>query len=529
MKDINKVAELLFDKIRSRFSNVTLGTESGKNTSDPSQARFFNFNYMSGEKDFGNVTISIIDGVSVKVYFNKDLSSNLDRKEQDEWFEFLRNMRQFARKNTLTFDTRDINRSSLDLRDIMQQTKTSIQQTNDLDIQESKMYGTKRKSYDHVGETRLIIKHVDMVDEEKRGSRTRNIDAVFVETAEGERYKLKTTNLHGARAIGQHVAQGGMMVDDRTNKIYDMVTEMQQLRKFLMATRNVEAFEDTDIPHMVEAARTRYTEVQRGLKTMRGPKGYAKFWDNHAPSEEIEIDDEASLKERFTKKFLDHRIEEALPFVYKAYHKVNEAGKLTKSVNDEIDAWADSIMDSNEQPTSEKGSELKEGTWHLPSTDEEVETFKKLMSKPLKFGTEGDNATNAIGAVFGDDELYDNLYSASEIQGPDGDARSTIVQWFTPLWKEVTNGDHDYMEKEMLEKIQAVGSYLRTWKPESEPAPADAEGPDEEPAPETEDADLSAKRMSMLTTAIGKHTIQNLPKATKVEAIEELQQLAGLK
>ena len=37
-----------------------------------------------------------------------------------------------------------------------------------------------------------------------------------------------------------------------------------------MATRNVEAFEDTDIPHMVEAARTRYTEVQRGLKTMRG-------------------------------------------------------------------------------------------------------------------------------------------------------------------------------------------------------------------------------------------------------------------
>ena len=387
MKDIVNISQELFNKIRSRFTDVSLGDQSGKNTSDPSNARFFNFNYLShGKKDFGNVTISLIDEKSLKVYFNKDIATNLDTEDQDDWFKFLRDMRKFAKRSVLGFDTRDINRSSLELRDIMQQSANQGIQTTDEDIQESKMYGTKRKSYDHVGETRLIIKHINMVDEEKRGSRTRNIDAVFVETAEGERYKLRTTNLHGARAIGQHVAQGGTITDDRTEEIYNMVIEMQQLSKFLRATRNTSTFEDADIPHMVEAVRVRYTEVQRGLKTMRGPKGYNKFWDGYAPSENMDLDSSDALKERFTTRFLDQRIEEALPFVYNAYHKMTEASKLTQSTTDEIDSWADSIA----IPGEVKETKIQEGTWHLPSTSEEVEIFKKIMSKPLMFGNEGD-------------------------------------------------------------------------------------------------------------------------------------------
>ena len=542
MKDIVNISQELFNKIRSRFTDVSLGDQSGKNTSDPSNARFFNFNYLShGKKDFGNVTISLIDEKSLKVYFNKDIATNLDTEDQDDWFKFLRDMRKFAKRSVLGFDTRDINRSSLELRDIMQQSANQGIQTTDEDIQESKMYGTKRKSYDHVGETRLIIKHINMVDEEKRGSRTRNIDAVFVETAEGERYKLRTTNLHGARAIGQHVAQGGTITDDRTEEIYNMVIEMQQLSKFLRATRNTSTFEDADIPHMVEAVRVRYTEVQRGLKTMRGPKGYNKFWDGYAPSENMELDSSDALKERFTTRFLDQRIEEALPFVYNAYHKMTEASKLTQSTTDEIDSWADSIA----IPGEVKETKIQEGTWHLPSTSEEVEIFKKIMSKPLMFGNEGDDAINAIGEVFGDDTLYDDLFSAFEVKGPEGDARGVIVQWFTGVWKEFTIGGEDYPEQEEFkEYLDQIGSWLRTWSPEDntdvEPAPADAEGPDEEQQDRTtatstdeDDSGMTTKRMAMLTTAIGKHTIQSLPKATKVESVFDeltsIRQLAGLK
>jgi len=589
MKDISKVSELLFDKIRSRFDGVSLGSENGKATSDPRNARFFNFDYKSGGENFGNVTISIIDGQSLKIYFNKEIANKLDKEQQDEWFEFLRGMRKFARKNMLTFDTRDIARSSLEIRDIMQQSIDNNQDVSDLDIQESKMYGTKRKSYDHVGETRLIIRHADMVDEEKRGARTRNIEAVFVETAEGERYKLQTTNLHGARAIGQHIAQGGVISDDRTQNIYDMVTEMQQLGKFLRATRNTEAFEDVDIPHMVEAARARYTEVQRGLKTMRGPNGYSKFWDNFMAPESVEIDDEAKLKERFTKKFLDQRIEEALPFVYKAFHKMNERN-LTQETESAIDDWASSIPVPGEQVA------IREGTWHLPEKDEDVEEFKKIMSKPIEFGVDSDNATNAIGGIFGDDELYDDLYAASEIQGPDADARPVIVKWFTGVWKDVTSGVAGVSDvhKEMLDKI---GTHLRSWKPDAEPAPAEEPAPDaEEPAADAEPAaeghsphkkgtkkykkhmaamhaeesepeeisipkltsaeatiasnslpelpndsdedleeeapDIPLDDLKKLVTRIGQHTISNLPRAHKVETTDpdilDFKKLAGL-
>lgn len=45
MREIDKIAENLFDKIRSRFSNVNLGDETAKRTQDPERARFFNFDF----------------------------------------------------------------------------------------------------------------------------------------------------------------------------------------------------------------------------------------------------------------------------------------------------------------------------------------------------------------------------------------------------------------------------------------------------------------------------------------------------
>jgi len=258
MKELDSIAEALFDKLRSRFDRISLGDKDAKATDDPTQARFYNFDYTVNDNNFGNVTVSIIDDQSLKIYFSKELSNKLTKEEQDDWFAFLKEMRRFSRRNMLTFDTRDINRSSLNLRDIKQQTTNGNWKSKEVDIQESKMYGTRKKSYDHVGETRLIIRHRTEVDEDKRGARSRNIDVIFVENSLGERFRLPFTNLRAARAVGQHVAHGGMISDDRTQEIYAMVEEMQQLSKFLRATRNVEAFEDKEVPDLVECARERY-------------------------------------------------------------------------------------------------------------------------------------------------------------------------------------------------------------------------------------------------------------------------------
>ena len=71
------------------------------------------------------------------------------------------------------------------------------------------------------------------------------------------------------------------------------------------------------------------------------------------------------------------------------------------------------------------GYPLKEGTWHIPDTPKLKSGLKKLMSKPIKLGKEGDDATNKIGEFIGDDELYDDLYVAGK-KNPNGDARDVI-------------------------------------------------------------------------------------------------------
>jgi len=110
-QDIDKVADALFEKIRGRFENVSLGDETGDATVKPEDARFFNFDYVNNEgKNYGNITISIIDNDSLKIYFSKNISEQLKGYELKQWFNFLYELRNFARRNLMTFDTRDINR-----------------------------------------------------------------------------------------------------------------------------------------------------------------------------------------------------------------------------------------------------------------------------------------------------------------------------------------------------------------------------------------------------------------------------------
>ena len=175
MRELDKISDNLFNKIRSKFENINLGDENAKATSNPAKARFYNFDYIGKDgKNFGNVTISIVDETSIKVYFSKNITDGLDNEQQDEWFNFLRDVRKFARTNFLTFDARDINKSNLDLRDIKQQSKADSTFTQqDVAVTESRMWGTTRSSYQEMGPARIIVRHSTNVDEEVRGERAR--------------------------------------------------------------------------------------------------------------------------------------------------------------------------------------------------------------------------------------------------------------------------------------------------------------------------------------------------------------------
>ena len=69
--------------------------------------------------------------------------------------------------------------------------------------------------------------------------------------------------------------------------------------------------------------------------------------------------------------------------------------------------------------------DIKEGTWALPDSPKAKADFKKLMSKPIKLGKEGDDASDKLYALVGDDELFDDLYVAGK-KNPNGDARDVV-------------------------------------------------------------------------------------------------------
>ena len=125
MRELEKISADLFNKIRARFDSVNIGNDNAESITDPEQAKFFNFDYIGKDgKNYGNVTLSLIDENALKIYFSSNISAGLDADEQKEWFDFLHDLRRFARRNLLTFDTRDINRSNLDLKDLKQQSKS---------------------------------------------------------------------------------------------------------------------------------------------------------------------------------------------------------------------------------------------------------------------------------------------------------------------------------------------------------------------------------------------------------------------
>jgi hypothetical protein len=409
MREINKIAEGLFEKIRDRFEEVSLGDQNAKATQDPEKARFFNFDYTVDGHNHGNITMSLIDENSLKIYFSKNISDKLDDEHKKDWYTFLRELREFARRNLLSFEPRDITRSTLKHRDVQQQSKTDDTYSADDVVSEGKMYGTKKRSYESFGPVRIKLKHNKAVVDEVHGSRSRNIESVFIENADLERFKLPFNNLTGARAMARHVSAGGIPTDDIGQHITEMVKEMTTLRPFVrgMARRT---FEDSLTKDMVESAFEYHGLLKNTLKKLKGKRGYTAFKENFTPSETQQEVDVSDLKDLFVKKTLDERIEQALPLVHKAHNIMKENNN---PFSQQFESWAQRIS---------------EGTWQVPESEDDIKGLADLLKDPLSVGVDAMDAQSALRPFIGDDQLFNELETLAE-EEPNADARAIIVYW----------------------------------------------------------------------------------------------------
>jgi hypothetical protein len=391
----------LFDLLVTKnFDPETLDV-NGKPAANPAEADIFSFDYTTNTgNDYGTVVIMFANDNDIQMYFGDNVGRGMEQEDKTAWFEFLSQIKQFATKNMMSFSPKDLNRLKYSMQS-MAAMKEGIFES---------WTGTRTTSWNgRPTEARLMIKHKRPLGE--TDARFRYVESLFIETAEGERYKLPFTKLSGGRAMVEHIRQGGKVWDVRGQHITEMVNELSVLSRFRRANHG-KIFEG-DTAQLVERTNAYYETAQKTLKNMSHNRGYTAYFESWNPlevsEEEVMIE---SLKHLFVTQSLDTRIEDALPLLA----RIQQQGNAMKEANI-FEAWVNN---------------LAEGTWALPDDKEKQAKLVELLSKEFPVGPDATNATEQLYNLLGDDELFDQL-EALAAEDADADCRQIVMDRMSML------------------------------------------------------------------------------------------------
>jgi len=451
MTGLDSIAKQLFEKIRSRFPKIVMGDENGAPTSDEGQARFYDFDWVVNGENQGAVSISISEAESLKVYYSQNMLENLPEPIENEWYNFLKEMRFFAKKHMMGFDTRDIAKSNLDKRD--------YQYLANKQVQESTMYGTTKSSYEELDKTKLIIRHKKEITPEQSGARTRHISSLFIENESGERFKYPFAHLAGARAMARHVANSGVPHDDFGKHIIATSENIAKLTAFKRFVGKKD-FMNTTSNDIIEGSNLELDNLRSHLKKLQGQGYYVQSKENFIPvestGEELGEDIINDLTNAFTIPQFNEELKDMFPLLHSIHQK--RVAETTVSLDDVLDESNDAIIF--------KGKEIDTDTIEYDMQDFS-DMIAPIESAKYTDGTEVDDAD--LGDL---DEL------------------PAMIDWIAQDYQ-----DRMADQADMYRDAQRHGDFESTNTPEDE---------FEEWADSVVDEALDKQRIDMLNKMIGK-------------------------
>ena len=387
-------ARQLFDLLVSRNLDPELLDSAGKAAVNPAEAEIFSFDFVTESgNNYGTVVVMLGDDNNLEVFFGDNVGRTMEGADKNEWYAFLEQIKHFSTKNLLNFGLKNINRLRYSM-----QGQAAIKEG----LFES-WRGTKTVSYNDKPEAvRLMIRHKKPIGE--GDARYRYIESLYVETTDGERFKLPFTKLSGGRAMVEHVRNGGRPYDAQGQHIVSIVEELNVLSRFRRANHG-KMFEG-DTQELVNETNTYYETLNRVLKGLGTHRGYTNYFETWNPAEVSEQDVVIeNIKHMFVRETIDSRIEQALPILA----RIQQQGKAMKEANI-FESWANRLM---------------EGTWATPETPEQKQQLIELLSAELPVGADALNATEQLYDILGDDQLFDQLETLAD-QDADADARQVI-------------------------------------------------------------------------------------------------------
>jgi len=353
MINLDTIANELFNKIRGRFPSVTVGNENAEITNTVKDARFFEFDFVPGKK----VSINL-DSDSLTIMYSKSLFSEDEDVLKTKWFDFLKEVRAFAKKRMLNFDTRDITKNNLDKRDY-EYLSTEKQ------MSESKLYGTSRTSFQNIGTARMVVKHSAPVNQESATGRNSNIAGIYIESSQGERFKYPFKHLNGARAMAQHVSEGGTPFDDFGKHVTGLSEELNKLRKF-KTYMNRSSVMAEGLAGYMDVVNERLATVKKTVESLQRKAYYTETFANFETTvlEEVPEDVSNTWIDELTIRQFNEELKGVFPYVYNLVKEANKVQTLgpndlqTEGHGPEVDGFLEKVAamtDPEEQyQTAEK-------------------------------------------------------------------------------------------------------------------------------------------------------------------------------
>lgn len=307
--NFERIAQDLVQQMSTRFPSMKKETVDGKpidgkkyRDGDVRKISFDFTNKRNGDK-LTNVSISLSDAdqkPALLVLWNKNPRDN-------SWIDFLDELGDFAQSHSLDFKLQNPSQSNLDKRD-------PIGEGN---MNESRLFGTSRTSYQDIGEAKIIVRHTQPINYNAPNGRTQHIERIFIENAVGERYAYPVKHLNGARALAQHVSHGGTPHDDIGQHVVSLSEELAKLRFFKNYVERSEVISEamgTIHSKVIE----RIEQLKKEVHTLQSPKNYALFKESFTsrPSRVVPEEILNDWVDRLTVRSFNEELKAVFPYIY---------------------------------------------------------------------------------------------------------------------------------------------------------------------------------------------------------------------
>tara|TARA_R110000772_G_scaffold8919_2_gene29318 strand:- start:3855 stop:5216 length:1362 start_codon:yes stop_codon:yes gene_type:complete len=327
------ISERIFKILKGNGNKIEMFTDEGEYTIDPEDARRYylpdTFMMINLDENDSKREMRVSISAGTEISEIKPLLNQLKKLANRSIIEYT--LKQY----TKNIEPKDFDSEAQRTRDM--NTENSVNEAI------STAYGSSKSSYQKLESARLIIKHDRAVNEESKGSRSRNIGAIFVETSDGERHLLATKNLNAGRAMLRHVKEGGLPYDAFGKHIIEQSNELSKLKEFKRYSKN-NKLEEGDTADIMEAVEARIEHIREALKKLKGSRCYeTTFAAFESADEQLDENDYGDIRNKFTVQYFDETLESALPYVHTLVQEMNALRERDQMANDTLSGLADFI------------------------------------------------------------------------------------------------------------------------------------------------------------------------------------------